>query len=81
MVKVRTFCNRRNPLVRALAWVLTGLSASQLQSDITIVEHKVRLHKPMIQPFDGPFMRTNAWLKQFYSKSSHAVLDKYNLEW
>lgn len=67
--------------MRGLGWVLTGLSASQLGSDIEILENKVRLNKPMIQPFDGPFMRTNAWLKQFYSENSKGVQDRYKLDW
>lgn len=56
-----------------LAWVLTGISASQLQADIMILANKIRQKKPILQPFDGPYNRTNAWLKQFYSASSTAV--------
>jgi hypothetical protein len=56
-----------------LAWVLTGISASQLQADIMILCNKIRQKKPILQPFDGPYNRTNAWLKQFYSASSTAV--------
>lgn len=44
-----------------------------LASDISILENKIRLKKPLLVPFDGPYNRTNAWLKQFYSTKSLAV--------
>lgn len=81
VMRVRTFCNSGNPLVRALAWLLAGLSGSQLASDIAIMENKIRLAKPQIKPFDGPYMRTNAWLKQFYSEGSAKTADRYCLDW
>jgi hypothetical protein len=34
---------------RCIAWILTGIASSQLQNDITIMENKIRLKKPMIQ--------------------------------
>ena len=40
---------------------------------IMILSNKIRQKKPILQPFDGPYNRTNAWLKQFYSASSTAV--------
>lgn len=79
-MRVRTFCNSSNPLVRALCWVLTGLSASQLYSDVEIMENKIRLKKPQLVRGDGPYNRTNAWLKQFYSESSGKADDRY-LDW
>lgn len=60
-------------LVKMVAWLLTGLSASQLRSDIDILVGKIRLKKPWIQPGDGPLSRTNAWLNQFYSDGSKSV--------
>lgn len=61
---------RNSYLLRGLAWLLTGISASQLQLDVDILNNKIRLKKPLIQPFDGPYNRVNAWLKQFYSEGS-----------
>lgn len=55
---------------RCIAWALAGIAASQLASDIKIMESKIRLTKPTIQPLDGPYNRTNNWLKQFYSPNS-----------
>jgi hypothetical protein len=81
VMRVRTFCNSKKPLVRAVAWVLTGLSASQLASDLDILQNKVRLSKPLIVPFDGPFNRVNAWAKQFYSEGSDKKVDRYCLDW
>jgi hypothetical protein len=37
------------------------------------MENKIRLKKPLVVPFDGPYNRTNAWLKQFYSTKSLSV--------
>jgi hypothetical protein len=56
-----------------IAWVLVGISSSQLASDIDILENKIRLKKPTLVPFDGPYNRTASWLKQFYSESSTTV--------
>ena len=36
-----------------------------------ILEEKIRLRKPLLQPFDGPYNRTNNWLRQFYSGEKH----------
>lgn len=60
---------------RCIAWVLTGVSASQLASDIEIMTNKIRLRKPILQPFDGPYNRTNAWLKSFYSEKPTDQVD------
>lgn len=76
IMRVRTFVDRRvwsNPLVYSICWVLQGISASQLQSDIDILRNKIRLRKPLVQRCDGPFGRVNTWLKQFYSASSDQV--------
>jgi hypothetical protein len=82
VMRVRTWCNSASPFTRAVAWLLSGLSASQLYSDIAIMENKIRLNKPQVQPFDGPYNRTSAWLKQFYSEgSAKAPVDRYCLDW
>ena len=86
VMRVRTFTNSRNPLVRALSWLLQGVSASQLAADIVIMQNRIRLRKPALQPFDGPFNRVNAWLKTFYSGPDHlnrpARYDaSYNYDW
>ena len=76
VMRVRTFIDKRtwrNPLVYAICWVLSGISASQLQSDIDILTNKIRLRKPMTQRYDGPWGRVNGWLKQFYSEGSDSV--------
>lgn len=46
-------------------------------SDISIMENKIRLKKPLLVPYDGPFNRTSAWLKQFYSEKSISVGDTH----
>lgn len=66
---------------RSLAWLLTGISASQLASDIKILENKIKLRKPILQPFDGPYNRVNTWLKQFYDENSYENQDKYKNDW
>ena len=85
IMRVRTFVDRRvwfNPLIYAICWILQGISASQLQSDIDILSNKIRLRKPLIQRCDGPFGRVNTWLKQFYSESSEKIAQRsYCLEW
>ena len=76
VMRARTFIDHsthRSYLKTCLAWILSGISASQLASDTTILSNKIRLRKPMIQRYDGPYMRINAWLKQFYSESSAKV--------
>lgn len=87
-LRVRTWmCPRvaRSPLLRCVAFLLTGISASQLNADVDILENKIRLRRPLVQPFDGPYNRTNAWLKQFYSASSpaagHIGCDAYKNDW
>jgi hypothetical protein len=37
------------------------------------MENRIRLKKPMLVKSDGPYARTNAWMKKFYSKSSPLV--------
>jgi nitrite reductase/ring-hydroxylating ferredoxin subunit len=87
-LRVRSWMDRRvfnSYLLRAIAFLITGISASQLNADVDILENKIRLRKPLVQPFDGPFNRTNAWLKQFYSESSptvgHIGCDAYKNDW
>lgn len=76
---------RRNPLKRMLAWFIAGIAASQLEADIRIMENKIRLKKPMVQAADGPWSRTDGWLKQFYSasstKASTSRLCAYKNDW
>jgi hypothetical protein len=84
-MRVRTFIDQRvarNPLLRFVAYVLSGISGSQLASDLDILCNKIRLKKPMVQRYDGPHMRVNAWLKQFYSENSGKVgQGAYSLDW
>jgi hypothetical protein len=73
IMRARTWVDHRvrsSYFKRCIAWLLTGISASQLASDIIIMENKIRQRKPILQPFDGPYNRTNAWLKMFYSADS-----------
>jgi hypothetical protein len=87
ILRVRTWVDGRvanNFLIKALAVVLTGISASQLNADVAILENKIRLRKPLIQPFDGPYNRVNSWLKQFYSESSNTngySCEAYKNDW
>ena len=83
IMRVKTYVNSTAPHVRFIAWLLQGLSSSQLFQDIDILENKVRLNKPLLQPFDGPYNRTNAWLKQFYSESTGTTdtIPLVDLEW
>eukprot|EP00428_Durinskia_dybowskii_P063892 CAMPEP_0170379668 /NCGR_PEP_ID=MMETSP0117_2-20130122/13461_1 /TAXON_ID=400756 /ORGANISM="Durinskia baltica, Strain CSIRO CS-38" /LENGTH=435 /DNA_ID=CAMNT_0010635113 /DNA_START=57 /DNA_END=1364 /DNA_ORIENTATION=- len=87
-LRVRTWMDKRvqnSLLLRGIAFMLTGISASQLNADVDILENKIRLRKPLVQPYDGPYSRTNAWLKQFYSESSathgHISCDAYKNDW
>lgn len=76
IMRMRTFIDastRHNPFVRFIAWILAGVSASQLDADISIMTNKIRPKKPILQPFDGPFNKTNTWLKLFYSESSEKI--------
>ena len=87
VMRVRTYIDYRvrwSLWRRFVAWIVTGISASQLISDIDIMSNKIRRNKPMLQPFDGPYNRTNAWLKQFYSEGSDAANDvkaPYSNDW
>lgn len=70
IMRARTWVDSRvhtSFLKKCIAWILTGVSASQLASDVEILVNKIRMRKPILQPFDGPYNRTNAWLKIFYS--------------
>jgi hypothetical protein len=87
-LRVRTWMDprvARSPLIQAVAVLITGISASQLNADVDILENKIRLRKPLIQPFDGPYNRVNAWLKQFYSEGSekcgHISCEAYKNDW
>lgn len=62
-----------NPIKRWITWVFTGISASQLMSDLIIMVNKIRFKKPLLVANDGPFMRSNKWLRLFYSESSASV--------
>ena len=86
VMRVKTFIDYRvrfSLWKRLIAWIVTGISASQLISDIDIMCNKIRRDKPLLVPFDGPYNRMNAWLKLFYSEGSDAANDlcKYNNEW
>lgn len=84
ILRVRTWIDGRtnsNLLTKAIAWLLTGISASQLNADVEILENRIRLRKPYVQPFDGPYNRTNAWMKQFYSDSTPATSESYINDW
>lgn len=87
IMRVRTFVDfrvRYNPFKRLIAWFLSGISASQLIADIDILVNKIRLERPLLQPFDGPYNRVKNWLKQFYSDGSEAAnstLAKYKNDW
>ena len=84
-MRVRTWVDQRvnnNILLKWLAWFFSGISASQLWADIVVMNNKIRMKKPVLQPFDGPYNRTNAWLKQFYSESSSSVSQQgYRNDW
>eukprot|EP00940_MAST-03C_sp_MAST-3C-sp2_P000887 g887.t1 len=70
VMRARTFSTAGwNPITNFVTWLLVGISASQLQQDISIMENRLRLRKPRI----GPYMRTNAWLRQFYTERSELV--------
>ncbi len=85
-LRMRTWIDGRTAsslFVKTIAWILTGISASQLNADVAIIENKIRLRKPMIQPYDGPYNRVNAWLKQFYSEGTTDIFDckTYKNDW
>lgn len=86
VMKVRTMVDGRvwaSTWVRMVAWVLQGISASQLNSDIDIMCNKIRMKKPILQPFDGPYNRTNRWTRTFYSEGTTKVnaCDAYKNDW
>lgn len=73
IVRLRTWIDQevRNSLYkRGIAWILAGISASQLMTDLVVMSNKIRHRKPVIQPLDGPYNRVNTWLKQFFSEGS-----------
>lgn len=73
VMRVRAWFNRQNPLWRLLAWLVTGVSASQLAADIDIMQGRLRPKRPMVTKKCGPYQSTSRWLKQFYSKSSASI--------
>jgi hypothetical protein len=84
--RMRTWIDGRsnnNFFIKTLAWFMAGIAASQLKADADILEYKIRLRKPFVQPFDGPYNRINAWLKTFYSEGSDnaARCDSYKNDW
>lgn len=73
IIRMRTWVDGRvakSYLLQFITYMMTGISASQLNADAVILSNKIRLKKPILQPFDGPYNRTGAWLKQFYSEGS-----------
>mmetsp|Transcript_26227 Transcript_26227/g.38867 ORF Transcript_26227/g.38867 Transcript_26227/m.38867 type:complete len:440 (+) Transcript_26227:92-1411(+) len=85
VMRVRTWVDKRvrqSLFKQFIAWLLVGVSSSQLASDIDILENKIRNRRPILVPFDGPYNRTSSWLRQFYSKSSADVgQNAYNNDW
>lgn len=85
ILRARNWVDRRtivNPFVRMISYILQGISASQLWSDIVIMDNKIRLTKPTLQPGDGPWRVSNTWRSIFYSESSeHAEKGCYKNDW
>lgn len=88
IMRVRTWVDGRvkhSYLLQCIAWVLTGIGASQLQNDIAILENRIRLKKPLLQPTDGPFNRMTGWLRNFVSlgteKNSPCSILGYKNDW
>lgn len=85
IMRVRTWIDKqthRSWFKRFIAWLLVGISSSNLANDLVILERKARYKKPMVQPFDGPFSRVNAWMKQFVSEGTAKVGEKLSCsEW
>lgn len=88
IMRVRTWVDGRvkhSFIKQCIAWVLTGIGASQLMCDIQILNNKIRLRKPTIQPTDGPYNRMTAWLKNFMSegtpKNCPSLLEAYKNDW
>ena len=86
IMRVKTFIDYRvrySIWRRVIAWLVTGISASQLINDVDILSNKIRRDKPLLVPFDGPYNRMNNWLKMFYSQGSEAAnnICKYNNDW
>lgn len=81
LMRVRTWVDesaRKSWFNRFIAWIIVGISASNLSNDLIIMERKTRFKKPLVQPFDGPFNRVNAWMKQFVSEGTASVGEKLN---
>ena len=82
LMRVRTFLDNSSWIAWMVGWLVMGVSASQLAADIEIMTNKIRLRKPFVQPNDGPYMRTNRWLKMFFSASSNTVgKEAYAADW
>lgn len=88
IMRVRTWVDSRvkySYVKKWIAWVLSGISASQLLMDVVIMENKIRLKKPCVQPTDGPYNRITAWLRNFVSAGSErncpGHLEAYKNDW
>jgi hypothetical protein len=85
ILRARNFIDRRtqlNPIIYAISWVLQGISASQLWSDISILDHKIRMVKPILQATDGPWGRVSNWMKLFLpADGNQATNAGYKNDW
>ena len=86
IIRVRTWVDKRvqnSLVVKVVAFLIAGISASQLAVDNEILTNKIRPKKPIVQPYDGPYNRTNAWLKLFTSASSASTgsCTPYRYDW
>ncbi len=85
VMRVRTWIDQRTNnsfFKKWIAWLLVGIATSNLANDLLIVEKKLRLNKPLLQPFDGPYNRVHAWMKQFYSENSQKVgTEQFQIDW
>lgn len=84
IMNVRTYVDkwiRWNPVSRGIAWMLAGISAAQLMADIVIMTNRIRMKKPLLVATDGPYNRSNAWARTFYSESSEKVGTFYRNDW
>merc|ERR1712224_57261 len=65
VMRVRTFVSATSWLGRLVAWLLIGVSAAHLQSDIDILVHRIRPHAPTyITKGCGPYALVMRWVKQ-----------------
>jgi len=84
ILRARTWIDRRtqlNPFIYAISYLLQGISASQLWNDVVIMDNKIRLTKPTLQPGDGPWRVTNTWRQIFLSNSSGKAELCYKNDW